>query len=131
MGSSVFVDVTVSDVEAVMRISCDNLVLLVHPNRGARGVMYTIGFLESQLVSLPIGEEFTSIFLIFTCVTILAPNIKLEGMHDLKDYIWDMDVLVPRNWGKFMFDYLEDGILEFKRSKGRYVRGCLLFLQVH
>ena len=29
-----------------------------------------------------------------------------------------------------MLDYLEDGIQEFKTTNGRYVRGCLLFLQV-
>ena len=45
--------------------------------------MHIIGFLESQLVSFPIGEEFIKIFLIFMCATILALNNKLEGMHDL------------------------------------------------
>ena len=69
-------------------------------------------------------------FLIFTCVTILAPNSKLEGMNDLWDLIWDIDVSVPRNWGKLMLDYLEDGIQEFKTINERYVRGCMLFLQV-
>ena len=42
-----------------------------------------IGFLESQLVSFLVGEQFIKIFLIFTCATILVPDNKLEGMHDL------------------------------------------------
>ena len=87
-------------------------------------------YLESLLDSLPVGEKFTKIFLIFTCATILTPNSKPEGMHDLWDFIWDIDVSVPRNWGKLMLNYLEDGIQEFKATNIRYVRGCLLFLQV-
>ena len=58
MGSSVFVDVTLRDVEATIGIPCDSFVLPVHPNWAARGAAYTVGFLESQLVSLPIDEEF-------------------------------------------------------------------------
>ena len=61
MGSSICVDVTLRDVEATMGIPCDDLVLPIHPNRVARGAMYMIRFLESQLVSLPIGEEFIKI----------------------------------------------------------------------
>ena len=45
-----------------MGIPCDGLVLPVHPNHVTRGTTYTIGFLESQLVSLPIGEAFIKIF---------------------------------------------------------------------
>ena len=62
MDSSIFVDVTIRDVEAAMGIPCDGLVLLVHPNRVVRVATCTVGFLESQLVSLPIGEEFIKIF---------------------------------------------------------------------
>ena len=87
MGNFVFMDVTIRDVEASMGIPCDGLVLPIHPNRVVRCATYTIGFLESQLVSLPIDEEFIKIFLIFTHATILALSRKLEGMHDLRDYI--------------------------------------------
>ena len=78
--------------------------------------------MESQLDSLPIGEEFIKIFLIFMCVAILAPNSKPEGMHDLWDFIWDIDVSVLRNWEKLMVNYLEDGIQEFKAINERYVQ---------
>ena len=83
MGSSIFVDVTTRDVEAAMEISCDDLVLPIHLNWVAKDATYIIGFVESQLVPLPISEEFIKIFLIFRCATTLAPNNKLEGMHDL------------------------------------------------
>ena len=87
----------------------------------SKGQIYSIQYLESQLDSLPIGEEFTKFFLIFMCATIFTPNCKLEGMQDLWDFIWDIDVSIPRNWGKLMLDYLEDGIWEFKATNRIYV----------
>ena len=130
MVRSVVVDVTLANVEATMVIPCRSLDMPVHRRRVAKGRIYSIRYLEQQLDSLPIGKEFTKIFLIFKCTTIVAPNSKPEGMHDLWDFIWNIDVSVPRNWGKLMPDYMEDGIREFKATNGRYVRGCLLFLQV-
>ena len=58
MDSSAFVDVTLRDVEATMAIPCDGLVIPIHLNRVTRGTKYTIGFVESQFVSLLIDEEF-------------------------------------------------------------------------
>ena len=104
MASSVVVDVTLADVEATMGILCRNLDGPIYQRRVAKGRIYIIRYLESQLDYLPFGEEFTKIFLIFKCATILAPNSKPEGMHDLWDFIWDIDVSVLRNWGKLMLD---------------------------
>ena len=123
MASSAILDVTLPDVEATRGIPCRGLDVPVHRRRVAKGKIYSMRYLESQLDSLPVGEEFTKNFLIFTCATILAPNSKPKGMHDLWDFIWDIDVSFPRNWGKLMLDYLEDGIQEFKATNGRYVRG--------
>ena len=83
MASLVVVDVTLADVEAAMGIPCRDLDVPVHPRQVAKGKIYSILYLESQLDSLHVGDEFTKIFLIFTCVTILAPNSKPKGMHDL------------------------------------------------
>ena len=47
MGSWIFVDVTIRDVQVVMGIPCDDLVLLVHPIRAVRGTPCTFRFLES------------------------------------------------------------------------------------
>ena len=128
MESSAVVDVTLADVKATMGIPCCGFDVPVHQKRVAKDQRYNIRYLESQLDSLPVGEEFKNFFLIFMCATILAPNSKPEGLHDLWDFIWDIDVSIPINWGKIMLDYLEDGIQEFKATNGRYVRGCLLFL---
>ena len=97
MASSVVVDVTLADVEAAMGIPFHSLDVSVHQRWVVNGQIYNIQYLESQLDSLPVGEEFTKIFLIFMCATILAPNSKPEGMHDLWDLICDIDVSVPRN----------------------------------
>ena len=51
-------DVTLRDVEAAVGIPCDGLVLPIHLNWVTRGAKYTIGFVESQFVSLFIEEEF-------------------------------------------------------------------------
>ena len=94
MASSVVVDVTLADVEATMGIPWCSLDVLVHQRRVMKGQIYSIQYLESQLDSLPVGEEVTKSFLIFTCATILAPNSKPEGMHDLWDILWDINVSV-------------------------------------
>ena len=83
MESSIVVDVTLADVEAAMGIPCRGLDVPVHRSRVTKGQIYNIRYLESQLDSLPIGEEFTKKILIFTCATILAPNSKPKGMHGL------------------------------------------------
>ena len=79
------------------------------PNR-----TYTIRVLEQNLENLPICDEFLKSFLIFSCATLLAPNSKLEGSHDLWDTIWDGDVGVQMNWAKFLLQHLEDGIREYQ-----------------
>ena len=61
---------------------------------------------------------------------ILAPNNKLEGIHDLWDLIWDGEVNVQRNWSKFVLQYLENGIRKFQSGNDIYMCRCLLFLQV-
>ena len=43
---------------------------------------YTLSVLEQNLENLPFCDEFLKSFLIFSCVTLLAPNLKLEGIHD-------------------------------------------------
>ena len=50
----------------------------------------------------------------------LAPNSKLEGMHDLWDTIWDGDV-VKKNWSKFVLYYLEDGIKDYRKKRPTYI----------
>ena len=88
---------TLGDVKVVMGIPCHDLDVPVHPRWVAKAQLYSIRYLESHLYSLPVGDEFTKIFPIFMCATILAPTSELEGMHDLWDFIWDIDLLVPRN----------------------------------
>ena len=95
MASLAVVDITLADVEATMGIPCCGLDVTVHRKRVEKGQKYSIRYLESQLDSLPIGEEFKKNFLIFTCATILAPNSEPKGMHDLWDFIWDIDVSDP------------------------------------
>ncbi|RVW75021.1 Ubiquitin-like-specific protease 1A [Vitis vinifera] len=91
---------------------------------------YTLRVLEQNLEHLPVCDEFLKSFLIFSCATLLAPNSKLEGSHDLWDTIWDGDVGVQRNWAKFLLKHLEDGIKEYRQKQPTYIRGCLMFLQL-
>ena len=130
MATSDYLEVRLIDVEHALGIPCDGADVPLHPRRVAKSASYNMNYLESELQSLPVGDGFRKIFLIFTCATIVAPNGRPEGMHDLWDFIWTSDVSVRRNWGKLLLTYLEDGIGEFLASKVRYVRGCILFLQV-
>ena len=82
LASSIVVDVTLGDVDVTMGLPCRGLDVLVHPRWVTKDQLYSIRYLESWLVSLPVGNEYTKFFLIFTCATILALNIKSEGMHD-------------------------------------------------
>ena len=66
-----------------MGIPCRGLDVPIHRRWVEKGKIYSKRYLESQLDSLPVGEEFTKFFLILTCATIFAPNSKLKGMHDL------------------------------------------------
>ena len=95
MASLVVVELTLVDIEAV--IPYHGLDVPVHRRRVTKGRIYSIRYLKSQLDSLPIGEEFRKIYLIFTCATILAPNSKPKGIHDLWNFIWNIDVSVLRN----------------------------------
>ena len=91
---------------------------------------YILRVLEKNLENLPVCDEFLKSFLIFSCATLLAPNSKLKGSHDLWDTIWDGDVGVQRNWAKFLLKHLEDGIKEYRQKQPTYIRGYLMFLQV-
>ena len=98
MVTVVVVPVTEEDVSKIMGILSNGEEIVVHSRRGISNRTYTISLLEQNLENLAIGDDFRKTFLIFSCATILAPNSKLEGMHDLWDTIWDGDVGVQKNW---------------------------------
>ncbi|KAJ9685015.1 hypothetical protein PVL29_017158 [Vitis rotundifolia] len=130
METKLVVPVTPKDVKEVLGIPDNGVDILIYNRRGTPNRTYDIHRLEDNMRTLPIGEEFMKSFLIFACATILAPNSKQEGMHDLWDTLWDSDVGVRKNWAKFVFQYLEDGIRDYRNSCPTYIRGCVLFLQL-
>ncbi|WJZ84248.1 hypothetical protein VitviT2T_003861 [Vitis vinifera] len=130
MATGVVVSVTAQDVDNIMGIPCSGEKIVVHTRRGTSNRTYTISLLEQNLENLAIGDDFRKTFLIFACATLLAPNSKLEGIHDLWDTIWDGDVGVQKNWSKFVLHYIEDGIREYQKNQPTYICGCLIFLQL-
>ncbi|XP_034685670.1 uncharacterized protein LOC117914432 [Vitis riparia] len=130
MDTRVAVPVTPKDVREVLGIPDDGVDILIYNRRGTPNRTYDIKILEANLRDLPVGEEFMKSFLIFACATILAPNSKQEGMHDLWDTVWDSEVGVRKNWAKFVLQYVEDGIRDYRTSHPTYIRGCVLFLQL-
>ena len=106
-------DVTIDDVMNVMGIALDGLDVVVHPRPGLTSRVYSLNTLEEKLIDLDVGNEFQKVSIIFACGTILAPNSKLEGIHDLWDLIWDGEVNVQQNWSKFVLQYLQNGIRKF------------------
>ena len=107
------IDVTINDVMNVMGIPLGGLDVIVHLWHGLTSRLYSLNRFEESLIDLEADNEFQKVFIIFACVTILAPNSKLEGIHDLWDLIWDGEVNVLRNWSKFVLQYLENGIRKF------------------
>ncbi|WJZ83008.1 hypothetical protein VitviT2T_002724 [Vitis vinifera] len=130
MATRVVVPVTPKDVREVLGIPDNGVDILIYNRRGTPNRTYDIKILEANLRDLPVGEEFMKSFLIFACATILAPNSKQEGMHDLWDTVWDSEVGVRKNWAKFVLQYVEDGIRDYRTSHPTYIRGCVLFLQL-
>ena len=113
MANGIAVPVTTEDVSNIMGIPSNGEEIVVHTRRDTSNCSYTITLLEQNLEDLAIGDDFRKTFLIFACATLLAPNSKLEGMHDLWDTIWNGDVGVAKNWSQFVLHYIEDGIKEY------------------
>ncbi|RVW61846.1 hypothetical protein CK203_064368 [Vitis vinifera] len=130
MATDVAIPVTTEGVSNVMGIPSNGEEIVVHTKRGTSNRTYTISLLEQNLEDLTMGDDFRKTFLIFACATLLAPNSKLEGMHDLWDTIWDGDVGVQKNWLQFVFHYIENGIREYRKNQPTYIRSCLIFLQL-
>ena len=97
MQTKVVVPVTPKDVREVLGISDNGVDILIYNRHGIPNRTYDIQILEDNMRDLPIGKEFKKSFLIFAYATILAPNSKQEGMHDLWDMVWDSEVGVRKN----------------------------------
>ena len=114
----------------VLGIPCDGLDIIAHNRHSIPNKTYKLKVVETNLGTLPVGEEFCKSFMVFSCATILALNSKHEGIRDVWDSIMVSDCTMKRNWAKFVFQYLENDIHEFKRSKSTYLWGCIIFLQL-
>ena len=119
MANGIAVPVTTEDVSNIMGIPSNGEEIVVHTRRDTSNCSYTITLLEQNLEDLAIGDDFRKTFLIFACATLLAPNSKLEGMHDLWDTIWNGHVGVAKNWSQFVFHYIEDGIKEHTKKPAK------------
>ena len=75
-------DVIVDDVMNIMDIPLGGPDVIVHPQRGLTSRVYSLNRLEESIIDLEVGNEFQKVFIIFACAMILAPNSKLEGIHD-------------------------------------------------
>ena len=87
-------DVTPEDVSMIMGIPSFGQNVVVHNRRATCRRLYNLSIVEDNLTSMPVGDEFRKSFIIFSCATILAPNSKPKGLHDLWDNIWDEDIRV-------------------------------------
>ncbi|RVW92731.1 hypothetical protein CK203_042572 [Vitis vinifera] len=92
METKVAVPITPKDVKEVLGIPDNGVDILIYNRHGTPNHIYDIKILEANLRDLLVGEEFMKSFLIFAYATILAPNSKQEGMHDLWDTVWDSEV---------------------------------------
>ena len=108
-------------VNRAMAIPSTGLDMVVLKRTAPINRTYSLCILEQNLENQPVCDEFLKSFLIFSCATMLAPNSKLEGIYGLWNTIWDGDVGVQRNWAKFVFQYLEDGIRDYCKNHPTYI----------
>ena len=97
MGTNNTVFVNEEHVSEVMGIPSTGVDVVILKKTTLSNRTCTLRVLEQNLENLPVCDEFLKTFLIFSCATLLAPNSKLEGIHDLWETIWDGDVGVQRN----------------------------------
>ena len=83
MATGSAVNVNEQHVSQVMGIPNTGEDLVIVKRTGPSNRTYTLRVLEQNLDNLPVGDDFLKTFLIFSCATLLAPNSKLEGSHDL------------------------------------------------
>ena len=69
-------DVTPKDFSMIMGIPSSVQNVVVHNRRATCRRLYNLSVIQDNLTSMPVGDEFRKIFIIFSCVTILAPNSK-------------------------------------------------------
>ena len=80
-------NVTIDDVMNFIGMPLGGFDVVVHPLHGLTSWVYFLNTLKEKLINLDIDNKFQKVFIIFACATILAPNRKLEGIHDLWDLI--------------------------------------------
>lgn len=83
MATNIDVRVNEEHVCMVMRILSNGVDMIVYNGRATSNRTYTLSLLEQNLQNLLVGNEFIKTLLILSCATMLAPNSKLKGMHDL------------------------------------------------
>ena len=83
MRTNFVVLVTPKDVREVIGIQDNGVDIVIYNRCNIPNRTYNIQLLEDNLHNLPLGDKLKKSFLIFACATILAPNSKLKGMHDL------------------------------------------------
>ena len=66
-----------------MGIPCDGVDISLPRILHVDSIDFSMSNLEDEIRSLGVGEEFLKKILIFTCVTIIAPNSMLEGSRYL------------------------------------------------
>lgn len=83
MATSIDVRVNEEHVSMVMGILSNSVDMVMHNRRATSNRTYTLSLLEQNLENLLVDDEFIKTFLIFSCATMLGPNLKLKGIHDL------------------------------------------------
>ena len=75
-----------------------------------------------MMVDIDDIKEFKRVFLIFACVTLLAPTSRLEGSHSLW-YTPQEQLLENINEREFVLEFLIQAIREHKRKESVWIKG--------
>ena len=107
----------------------------LYEKHGFRGMeTVTLGSLECALgvKDAVVDVRFKEKLVLFLLATVFSPttslNIPISYLHVIKD----IDRVSEYNWALFVFNKLQDVVIEYKLHGNKaYICGCIYFLQVY
>ncbi len=91
----------------------------------------TIAEVEEQLMEIKTsGNTFIFYFLLFVLSIFLCPTPKLTVKRSLILILHEIENVKNLNWGKFVLEFLVEGVQKFKEDKSAGVNGCVMLLMV-
>lgn len=74
-----------------------------------------------------VGLKFRQLFTLYAFGTIVLPT---SVGHIQPAYLQDVSKIRNINWATLSYNFLVEGVRKFKQNGGKYIRSCVVFLEV-